>query len=569
MMLHRHALPLFAAALSMLLAAPAAAQRPGLGRCSFAPDTLQFAGSPAEQASCLLRPVKKWGVVDASPAALPPSLSSLVGTPVPPELRARLQPSAALPGDVGGKLQDELSHARGGDAAASQARYFVIHDTSSPWLADAPDFPPDDAPAINALQQFAGANAVAHVFVNRIGQTLLGHDFSVPWRATKFETQTVGAPAKGLFLHIELLQPRRRDPAGGAKNDAIAPTPGFTAAQYRKLALLYTAASARSGQWLIPAFHAALDEGVNDAHDDPQNFDMPAFAAALTALHGQLDIQPAAAAVDAPSTPPPPAASTSPPAAADAASSCAAITGMLPRLRAAGQLVATNSPGNQTWKQLYDACDASNMFAGQPLPSHAGRSLRCSTDQNRLASMSKYPDGTVVFTAKMSVDADGSPVIGGSGWPNDVQTWLSFDAGSEQRFVNAEEVPFIVVPLAVANTGISLQRDTGIKKGDLAVVLKGQRCSFGVVGDAGPWFRIGEGSLKAHADLGNPQCQTAGEHPCRKLRGGSGVGIESGVTYLVFPGTRPKPLLSQTVVKVVEPLAAARALAFLQANSRP
>lgn len=539
------------AAVLALHTVSAMAQPPTVGRCGFAVETLQFAGTPTAQAACLLRHVKPWGIVDAAPATLPPVLASLVGMPVAADLRARLQALAALPGDVGGSLQMPLSHARDGAAAAPQAHYFVIHDTSSPWLADAPTFPPDDAPELNALQQFSGPNAVAHVFVNRLGQTLLGHDFSEPWRATKFETQTIGVPAKGLFLHIELLQPRRRDPAGNVRNDAIAPTPGFTAAQYQKLALLYTAASARSGQWLIPAFHAALDEGMNDAHDDPQHFDLLAFAAALQALLQQLGGGPVAAAV------------------ADDAPSCAAIWALLPQLRPAEQLVASISPGNKTWKELYDDCDANDRFAGQPLPMHGGRSLRCSTDRNRLASMSRYADGTLVFTAKMSVDADGSPVIGGSGWPNDVQTWLTFDTGSEQQFVNAEEVPFIVVPLAVANTGISLQRDSGIKKGDLAVVLKDQRCSFGVVGDAGPWFRIGEGSLKAHADLGNPQCQTVGEHPCKKLRGGSGLGIESGVTYLVFPGTRPKPLLSQTAVKVVEPLAAAKALSFLQANRTP
>lgn len=556
MKIHHNALCLLLTALLQLSAPPAAAQTPAIGRCGFAVDSLQFAGTPTTQAACLLRPVKPWGVVDAAPATLPPVLASLVGEPVTDDLRVRLQTLATLPSDVGGNLQMALSHGRGGAAGAPQARYFVIHDTSSPWLADAPNFPPDDAPALNALQPFAGPNAVAHVFVNRLGQTLLGHDFSEPWRATKFETQTIGAPAKGLFLHIELLQPRRRDPAGGAKNDAIAPTPGFTAAQYQKLALLYTAASARSGQWLIPAFHAALDEGMSDAHDDPQHFELSAFAAALQALHQRLDGGPLAA----------PAATK--PAVADAPS-CAAIWALLPQLRPAEQLVASNSPGHKTWKELYDDCDANDRFAGQPLPSHGGRSLRCSTDRNRLESMSRYADGTLVFTAKMSVDADGSPVIGGSGWPNDVQTWLTFDAGSAQQFVNAEEVPFIVVPLAVANTGMSLQRDSGIKKGDLAVMLKGQRCSFGLVGDAGPWFRIGEGSLKAHADLGNPQCQTAGEHPCKKLRGGSGVGIASGVTYLVFPGTRPKPLLSQTAVKVIEPLAAAKALSFLQANKTP
>jgi len=72
----------------------------------------------------------------------------------------------------------------------------------------------------------------------------------------KFERALfVGNALKGLFLHVELIQPRRRGP-GRHSNDIAAPNPGFTAAQYRQLALLYTIASVRAGEWLIPAFYA-------------------------------------------------------------------------------------------------------------------------------------------------------------------------------------------------------------------------------------------------------------------------------------------------------------------------
>jgi hypothetical protein len=159
--------------------------------------------------------------------------------------------------------------------------------------------------------------------------------------------------------------------------------------------------------------------------------------------------------------------------------------------------------------------------------------------------------------------------VGGSGCPNNEQTWLTYDAGSKDTFVNAEEVPFIVLPLPAKAAGLSLMKDMGVGKGDLAVVVSGSRCSFGLVGDAGPWFRLGEISLRAHEDLGNPQCRTPGEHPCKQLKGGSGIGIPKGVTYFVFPGTRPRPLQSQTVVEVVHQAAAERGLRFLQAHARP
>ena len=532
-----------------------------VGYCRFNVATLDFQGDAATQATCLLRHVAKWGKVNAIPATLPPALSDTIGKPtgvLMTQLQAYMAANAIDKAALGGPLSQELSHAYDGKPTATLARYFVIHDTSSPWLEN-DAFPSNDAALLNSFAGYSGPHAVAHVFVNRLGATSTGHNFAVAWRATKLESHVIGTPAKGLFIHIELLQPRRRDPAGGAKNDAIAPQPGFTPAQYDKLALLYAAASARSGKWLIPAFHAAIDDGLDDAHDDPQNFELEQFAAALATLRQRL----AEPAVTAGSM----STEARPRVTGTQTQTCTAIVSGLVTLKPGEPLLAQGSQG-KTWKSLYDECDRSDTFAGFPLPAHNGRPLRCSTDRNQVAFLNRYADGTVIFNAKAAVDADGSPVVGGSGWPNNVQTWLTFDRSSQDNFVNAETVPFVVFPLADPKAGVSLMKDAGIGKGDLAVVVKGDRCSFAVVGDAGPWFRLGEASLRTHEDLGNPQCAETGQSPCRRLKKGSGVGIASDVTYIVFPHSRPKPLLSQTVNAVVEQSAGERALQFLSTNAR-
>lgn len=263
-----------------------------IGPCGFDVDTLQFAGDPLTQARCLLRPVATGGVLASEPARLPPSLAALIGQPVG-ELKAQLRRYlvARHLGDaaIGGSLDAPLSHARDDDPAAPVARYFVLHDTSVPWLGDATAFPPDDSPALNDLARFAGPDAVAHMFVSRNGGTLLGHDYRTPWRATQLEVRRIGVAARGLFLHTEFAQPRRSDPAGAPRNDLVAPLPGFTEPQYAQMALLYAAASARRGDWLIPAFHAALDEGIPGAHDDPQHFEVERFAGALQQLRETLE----------------------------------------------------------------------------------------------------------------------------------------------------------------------------------------------------------------------------------------------------------------------------------------
>ena len=73
---------------------------------------------------------------------------------------------------------------------------------------------------------------------------LLNHELEIPWRETKFEqAANFSGALKGLFLHVELIQPRRAASGHGRHNDAQSPNPAFTPAQYDRLALLYVIAT--------------------------------------------------------------------------------------------------------------------------------------------------------------------------------------------------------------------------------------------------------------------------------------------------------------------------------------
>lgn len=223
---------------------------------------------------------------------LPAPLGKIIGQRVQfdkAQLRNYLASAHVNEADLGGSLDDPLSTGQLNDSTEAPARYFLIHDTSSPYYADAPipsNVNESDWEG-NDFQKLWANLRVAHVFVNRTGQSITTVDFKSPVTkgfGTKFARDRLKERAKGLQLHVELIQPRRRDPAGSAKNDAIAPVPGFTEAQLDRLALTYMAASVRRGEWLIPAFHAAMDAGILDAHDDPQNFDLNLWAKRLDAL---------------------------------------------------------------------------------------------------------------------------------------------------------------------------------------------------------------------------------------------------------------------------------------------
>lgn len=265
--------------------------------CAFNTAQNQFAGTPTEQARCLLRPVGIQGKLGESLKKLPAPLEKLVGQPFKlkkAKLREYLKARQLDEMSLGGSLDAKLSIAKTPTGELVQAVYFVIHDTSDPYLKDAP-FPTeinDQDWSGNKLEKWLKL-PVAHVFINRAGESMTTTDFGETIKkgwGTKFARDVLKADAKGSQLHIELVQPRRRDPHREPRetNDAVAPQPGFSEKQYERLALVYLCAAARRGSWLIPAFHAAVDAGIKDAHDDPQNFELKIWADKLVQIIKQI-----------------------------------------------------------------------------------------------------------------------------------------------------------------------------------------------------------------------------------------------------------------------------------------
>jgi hypothetical protein len=250
--------------------------------CPFDETKMQFEGTPLEQAKCLLRPVRRYAILGKPLAQLPSPLEELIGQPIAIEA-AQLQKYLALKqineADIGGAVTNSLA-----------AKYFVIHDVSAPNYREKP-FPDninDASWSVNSVERWRKSKA-AHVFVTRVGESVAPFEFVVPRTGTKLEVRVLGEKARGLFVHVELVQPRRSYPKGRPGNDALAPDPGFTEPQLDRLALIYVAASVQHGSWMIPGFHACVDAGIPSAHDDPQNFDLELWAKRLGLLLEALD----------------------------------------------------------------------------------------------------------------------------------------------------------------------------------------------------------------------------------------------------------------------------------------
>jgi hypothetical protein len=155
--------------------------------------------------------------------------------------------------------------------------------------------------------------------------------------------------------------------------------------------------------------------------------------------------------------------------------------------------------------------------------------VRFRTDAHARATVPVCGTRDVVFwKADMDIDCDGRPTRRCN---RRADPWFQPATAfrqSDGRPLNAETLPFIVVP---APGPAWDHRAHGIRGGSVAAVVHRGRVGYGVVGDTGPRRIIGEASYAMAAGLGLPPGPRAG-------------GAPSGVTYIVFRNSRVTPIES-------------------------
>ncbi|MFI7343419.1 glycoside hydrolase family 75 protein [Streptomyces sp. NPDC050085] len=134
--------------------------------------------------------------------------------------------------------------------------------------------------------------------------------------------------------------------------------------------------------------------------------------------------------------------------------------------------------------------------------------------------------GTVHWKADLDVDCDGRAGRRCNRRTDPLFLNTTAYQQSDGRQLSAERLPYVVVPGA---SRIWNPARSGIHGGTVAAVVYRGKVLYAVVGDTGPSDLIGEASYAAARALG------IDPHP---VRGGAG----SEVTYILFPGTRARPI---------------------------
>ncbi|MFF1449299.1 glycoside hydrolase family 75 protein [Streptomyces sp. NPDC058274] len=134
--------------------------------------------------------------------------------------------------------------------------------------------------------------------------------------------------------------------------------------------------------------------------------------------------------------------------------------------------------------------------------------------------------GAVFWKADMDIDCDGRPGARCNARTDPLFSSSTAFQQSDGRHLDAETLPYIVVPSAGP---IWNHRDHGVRGGSVAAVIYQDRVQYAVVGDTGPRELIGEASYATAEGLGIRS----------DPRGG---GTDSGVTYIVFKNSSVSPI---------------------------
>lgn len=164
----------------------------------------------------------------------------------------------------------------------------------------------------------------------------------------------------------------------------------------------------------------------------------------------------------------------------------------------------------------------------------ADASPRAKTDPSRCRALLRFPDGTVFFESKLAICADGSPRAKAIDFPyGQVETSTVNPVGKEQ--FDAEQVPYVVLPMADKDETLRFEKTFGIGPLDLAVVVYKDGVTPAIFADRGPFFRLGEGSIQLHERLPVPFPWTT---PARSRVLNASVPGE--VLTFIFPGSAIK-----------------------------
>jgi hypothetical protein len=225
-------------------------------------------------------------------------------------------------------------------------------------------------------------------------------------------------------------------------------------------------------------------------------------------------------------------------------------------------------PLDEDYRLQFVDCDGSgvsgkrNSFRGhsvvRPNQPADRQHYLCSADPSNVRALLKLPDGGVYWQSKMALDVDGSWVAweGTPGATDQKETSYNWPGvapeNSREAQIDPDRFPFIVIPAeglqqltGAESWGLAKEfaSITGLKMGDMGVVVYHGRWTPVFVGDGGPFMKLGEGSARVFEGIGQTRCKEWNADKTRCVGPGHGrypyrnSGLSKDVIFIVWPNT--------------------------------
>lgn len=230
---------------------------------------------------------------------------------------------------------------------------------------------------------------------------------------------------------------------------------------------------------------------------------------------------------------------------------------------------ASAVPVDEAYRREFTACDGAlpgaagkDHFRGVDLRlpgvPEARQHYLCSRDPSEVRALLRLPDGAVLWDSKMALDVDGSwaawhGLPGATDQKHTSYKWPgSRDRDARAAQIDPDRIPYVVIPMdgksaltgpAAPALGRAFSEKTMLRLGDMGVAILGDRWTPVLIGDGGPFMRVGEGSSRVFEALGESRCRrwNADRTACVGVGGAypyRNSGVSRGVLFILYPGSR-------------------------------
>jgi hypothetical protein len=224
-------------------------------------------------------------------------------------------------------------------------------------------------------------------------------------------------------------------------------------------------------------------------------------------------------------------------------------------------------PVDETYRKEFEKCDKKNIFRGLPVPSDR----LCKDDPNNVKALLKFPDGTIFYESKMSLDRDGSWITckGNKKTSDLCSTSLPWPNISQEpdKYIDSDNFPYIVNPALNFKRKFDkeFQNKTGTNLGDLGIVIYKGKVVPVFIADNGPYNKLGEGSARVHELIGEDKCKIGNRRTDGKTRPDiekrwtsdtyctdhNDFSVEDKVLFFIFPNSKiPNLSPSNAITKI-------------------